>query len=123
MEDDEAVSKKYDQFKDKKSSYDFNNYTSQLDQSKITKEQRQEASRIEKELENDKESKRIQGLEVKEEGEGEGNEEMQFSAVARQQEGEQGKQNHQPLMDFKKTLMHKLGGSDSKNKTIIDDQD
>ena len=84
MEDDEAVSKKYDQFKDKKSSYDFNNYTSQLDQSKITKEQRQEASRIEKELENDKESKRIQGLEVKEEGEGEGNEEMQFSAVARQ---------------------------------------
>ena len=84
MEDDEAVSKKYDQFKDKKSSYDFNNYTSQLDQSKITKEQRQEASRIEKELEKDKESKRIQGLEVKEEGEGEGNEEMQFSAVARQ---------------------------------------
>lgn len=84
MEDDEAVSKKYDQFKDKKSSYDFNNYTSQLDQSKITKEQRQEASRIEKELENDKESKRIQGLEVKEEGEGEDNEEMQFSAVARQ---------------------------------------
>ena len=82
MEDDEAVSKKYDQFKDKKSSYDFNNYTSQLDQSKITKEQRQEASRIEKELENDKESKRIQGLEVKEEGED--NEEMQFSAVARQ---------------------------------------
>lgn len=32
----EGVGAQYDQFKDKKSSYDFNNYTSNLDQSKIT---------------------------------------------------------------------------------------
>lgn len=40
----------YDQFKDKKTSYDFNKYTSNLDESKITKEQRLVAERIEREL-------------------------------------------------------------------------
>lgn len=43
----------YDQFKDKKTSYDFNNYTSNLDESKITVKQRLEAERIEKELNQD----------------------------------------------------------------------
>lgn len=40
----------YDQFADKKSTYDFKNYTSNLDESKITEAQRKEADRVEKEL-------------------------------------------------------------------------
>ena len=56
--EDEPVDS-FDQFKDKKTSYDFNNYTSNLDESKITAKQRLEAERIEKELNQDESSKKI----------------------------------------------------------------
>ena len=62
-------------------------------------------------------SKRMGLLEVEEPEEGE---EMQFSAVVRDQVTPEKSQNEQPLLDFKRTLMDKLGGSNSKKNTLND---
>ena len=56
-------------------------------------------------------------LEVEEEDKE--NEEMQFSAVVRGEQKSPGQaQNEQPLLEFKKTLMDKLGGSNSKKQAL-----
>ena len=86
-----------------------------MDESKITKEQRLVAERIERELGQDANSKKMRQLEVEEDKE---NEEMQFSAVVRDQESPGQGQNEQPLLEFKKTLMDKLGGSNSKKQAF-----
>ena len=48
--DEYSADEGYDQFKGRNSTYNFNTYTTTLDEKKITKEQKEVAERIEKEL-------------------------------------------------------------------------
>lgn len=44
---EDAAGKPFDQFKDRKTTYDFSMYTSTFDESKVTSEQRQIAEQVE----------------------------------------------------------------------------
>lgn len=107
LEDTKDVSK-FDQFKDKVTTYDFNNYTSTLDKTKITGEQRQIASKIEKELAKDEQSKKMAKLENEADDDAHA-EELKFSAVTREEQAK-------PLVQFKKQLMDHLGANDQNQK-------
>ena len=84
----------FDQFANKKSTYDFNNYTSNFDHRKLTDKQKKEAKRIEKEIIADEKSRKNEALEV------EDDEETKFSSVKRD--------------DFKDKLIQNLAASPFK---------